>query len=140
MFKLHLLIGLITMLSSLIMASSTQFARISGHTVNGGYIYGHIYQSDETFLNMEKSYKTFVVNSESKDLFIIMPSLTPGDYAITLFQDQNNNKVLDANFIGIPKEPVALSNNHRPRFGPPKFLKAKVTIPSQNITLDFNFN
>ena len=69
-----------------------------------------------------------------------MPRLEPGDYAITLFQDSNNNKKLDTNFIGIPNEPVALSNNHRPRFGPPKFSKAKVTIPSQNITLDFNFN
>ena len=128
------------MLSTVMLATATQFARISGHTVNGGYIYGAIYQSDETFLNLEKSYKTFVVNSESKDLLIIMPRLEPGDYAITLFQDSNNNKKLDTNFIGIPNEPVALSNNHRPRFGPPKFSKAKVTIPSQNITLDFNFN
>jgi uncharacterized protein (DUF2141 family) len=33
-----------------------------------------------------------------------------GEYLIALFQDTNNNGVLDTNFLNFPKEPVGLSN------------------------------
>jgi uncharacterized protein (DUF2141 family) len=47
--------------------------------------------------------------------------LQPGEYAFSIFYDSNNNGKLDTNFIGIPKEPLALSNGARPKFGPPRY-------------------
>lgn len=58
----------------------------------------------------------------------IQLSLEPGEYALTAYHDENDNKKLDSNFIGIPSEPTGLSNNHRPRFGPPKYKKAAIDI------------
>ena len=35
----------------------------------------------------------------------------PGTYALSVFQDENNNGKLDTNFLGIPKEDWGFSNN-----------------------------
>lgn len=45
----------------------------------------------------------------------------PGRYSISVYLDENGNRKLDSNWLGIPKEPVGASNNPRPRSGPPRF-------------------
>lgn len=47
-----------------------------------------------------------------------------GAYAVTAYHDVNDNQKLDTNWIGIPKEPVAISNNAKGRLGPPKWKDA----------------
>jgi uncharacterized protein (DUF2141 family) len=47
--------------------------------------------------------------------------LPPGTYAVSVYEDINSNHKLDHNFIGIPREPVGVSNNPPPRLGPPHF-------------------
>ena len=57
--------------------------------------------------------------------------LPPGEYALSVFQDVDNDTKLKRNFIGLPKEPAALSNNLRPKFGPPRYKDAVFTIGDQ---------
>jgi uncharacterized protein (DUF2141 family) len=45
----------------------------------------------------------------------------PGDYAVLVHHDDNDNDKMDTNFIGIPKEPIGLSNSAVPKLGPPKY-------------------
>ncbi len=47
--------------------------------------------------------------------------LPPGSYAVTVYEDLNGNHKLDHNLLGIPREPVGVSNNPPARFGPPHF-------------------
>lgn len=47
-----------------------------------------------------------------------------GRYAITVIHDRNGNGRLDTNFLGIPREAVAVSRNPPPRRGPPRFADA----------------
>ena len=54
--------------------------------------------------------------------------LPEGEYAISLFHDENENKELDTNFIGIPKEAFGFSNNVLGLMGPPSFNKAKFKV------------
>ncbi len=54
--------------------------------------------------------------------------LPAGEYALSIFQDVDDDGKLKRNFIGIPKEPAGLSNNARPRFGPPKYQDAVFTV------------
>jgi uncharacterized protein (DUF2141 family) len=56
---------------------------------------------------------------------LMFEGLPPGTYAVSAAQDVNDNGKIDANFIGIPKEPVGVSNDAKGRFGPPKFEDAK---------------
>lgn len=50
---------------------------------------------------------------------IELNSVTPGTYALKVFQDLNGNGKLDTGWMGIPKEPYGFSNNAMGRFGPP---------------------
>ncbi|MFT4517814.1 MAG: hypothetical protein ACI9JM_000191 [Halioglobus sp.] len=60
--------------------------------------------------------------------------MLPGDYAATIFYDRNGSGKLDTNFIGVPKEPLALSNNAKAKFSPPKYSDAVFT-PTENPAL-----
>ena len=54
--------------------------------------------------------------------------VAPGTYAVALFHDENGNGKLDTNFLGIPNEGVGVSNNKKPRFGPPSWNDAKFNL------------
>lgn len=62
-----------------------------------------------------------------------------GDYALKLFHDTNGNDMLDTNFMGIPNEPYAFSNNAQARFGPPAYEKAKFSVNSSHTALRIDF-
>lgn len=71
---------------------------------------------------------TSVAGNRKDDSVSVELDLPPGEYALSVFQDLENDGKLARNFIGIPKEPAGLSNNLRPKFGPPRFKDAKFTI------------
>ena len=50
--------------------------------------------------------------------------LAPGKYALVAFHDENSNGKFDRNWLGMPKEGFAFSNNVRPVFSPPSFQAA----------------
>jgi uncharacterized protein (DUF2141 family) len=50
--------------------------------------------------------------------------LAPGKYALVAFHDENSNGKFDRNWLGLPKEGYAFSNNVRPVFSPPSFKAA----------------
>jgi uncharacterized protein (DUF2141 family) len=56
-------------------------------------------------------------------------AIPPGEYAFVSFQDINGNGEADFNFVGMPKEPFALSNDAGKKLvPPPDFDDAKVKI------------
>jgi uncharacterized protein (DUF2141 family) len=44
-----------------------------------------------------------------------------GDYAATIFHDENNNNKFDMNWMGMPLEGYGFSNNVKPMFKAPSF-------------------
>ena len=56
--------------------------------------------------------------------------LPPGRYAVIVFHDENDNGILDENFLGIPIEGYGFSNNATGFFGAPAFSAAAVTVRS----------
>ncbi|MCX8149609.1 MAG: DUF2141 domain-containing protein [Thermaurantimonas aggregans] len=65
--------------------------------------------------------KESIIPVENKKATIRYTDLTPGNYSVEAFHDQNNNGKLDTNPFGIPREPYGFSNNVRGSFGPPDF-------------------
>lgn len=49
----------------------------------------------------------------------LFADVKPGRYAVSVYQDLDNNEKLNRNFIGIPNEPYGVSG--KPGFGKPKF-------------------
>ena len=58
--------------------------------------------------------------------------LPPGFYGARVMHDLNDNGELDANFVGLPKEPYGFSNNATPNFGPPKWDDIKFQLDGNN--------
>ena len=59
----------------------------------------------------------------------------PGEYAISVHHDDNDNGKMDTNFIGIPKEPTGLSNGAVPKFGPPKYKDAAFRVGDEDLEM-----
>jgi len=76
-----------------------------------------------------------IINKKSETVF---NNLSPGEYAISVFHDENDNKKMDTNFLGIPKEGVGASNNARGHFGPPKYEDAKFIFNGSDQTISIS--
>lgn len=58
---------------------------------------------------------------DSSAMTFVVEGLQSGGYAVSIFHDKDDDGELNTNFIGIPTEPYAFSNNAKGRFGPPNF-------------------
>jgi uncharacterized protein (DUF2141 family) len=54
--------------------------------------------------------------------------LPEGDYAVSVFLDENANMKLDANVFGVPTELYGFSRNARSALGPPQFADAAFRV------------
>lgn len=95
-----------------------------------GSVFIVVYNSSSAWLGKETVLEREVVIADALDGELVRTDLElpPGDYAISIFYDRNGNGKLDTNFIGIPKEPIALSNNAKGRYGPPKYEDAVFSL------------
>ncbi len=82
--------------------------------------------SEKDFLEKSIQTKSIVVSGSK---VIVEFDLPPGEYAVSTYQDVNNNGKLDRYFIGKPKEPYGFSNNVKP-FGPPSYKDCKFNLTS----------
>lgn len=55
-------------------------------------------------------------------------AIPSGNYAVTLFHDENRNQRLDM-MMGIPREGFGFSGNPRIRFGAPRFRQVTIAVP-----------
>jgi uncharacterized protein (DUF2141 family) len=88
----------------------------------------NFYNAADKFLQKDQQAFRMVVKPEGKTELSIPVELAPGEWAVALTQDTNNNDKLDKNMLGIPTEPYAFSNNVRPRLAAPKFEECKFTV------------
>lgn len=65
---------------------------------------------------------------EARVVTLRLEGLGPGEYAVSVYQDRNGNRVLDKNFLGIPTESIGFSQNPVVRFGPPSFVDCKFKL------------
>lgn len=85
-----------------------------------------VYNSEGDF--MKKHYDVKKAKITGKEVVVVFENVKPGEYAVTLFQDLNENLKLDTNLVGMPKEPYGFSNNVMGNMGPPSFEQAKVKV------------
>jgi len=92
-----------------------------------------LYNKEADFLHQEQKYKGAEVKIDSTRVKYTFTDIPLGEYAITLFHDENSNGKMDRNFIGLPSEGTAFSNNIRPHFGPPKYEDAVFDLESDKV-------
>lgn len=66
---------------------------------------------------------------------VIFEGLPAGEYAISVFHDEDGDGALGKNFIGIPTEGYGTSNNQKPGLSHPSYEKARFFIVGGNVSL-----
>ena len=65
---------------------------------------------------------------ERDTIRLIFKDVPFGEFAISVFQDLNNNQALDRTRFSLPIEPFGFSNNPRLLLGPPSFKKCAFSV------------
>lgn len=81
-----------------------------------------LFDSANTFGDLRDPAMVVKLPLDGRDVYHI-EKIAPGEYALLIYFDENNNDRIDRNFIGIPKEPLGFSNNYQPK-GPPSYTHA----------------
>jgi outer membrane protein len=91
-----------------------------------GTIEFQLYDSANAFGALRNPAKSVRYNVNDNVPYLI-DDLPPGEYALLVYFDENDNKRIDKNFIGIPVEPIGFSNRYAPK-APPSFSRAAFVI------------
>lgn len=104
--------------------------RITGIKQGRGDIFIAVFNSEEGFPNDTKKAVEFLratpIDGKAE---LTVKTLPPGRYAIAMFQDTNNDGILNTNFLGIPKEGYGVSNNAFNTFSSPTYKDASFLYP-----------
>jgi uncharacterized protein (DUF2141 family) len=106
---------------------------IAGLNSDKGSLLVGVYSTKENFL--KKPFKSDVIKIINKKSMVIFKDIPKGAYAVSFVHDENDNKKMDTNFIGIPKEDFGCSNNATGFMGPPKYEDAKFQL-TENKTIN----
>jgi uncharacterized protein (DUF2141 family) len=100
-----------------------------------GNVYIAVYDSDSTWLSDETVIDKKVSVSDALDGELVRAELQlpPGEYALSVFYDEDSNGELNTNFIGQSKEPVGQSNNASAKFGSPSYEDAVFVLSAEPI-------
>ena len=111
--------------------------QISGLNSDKGTLLIALYDKKENFL--KKIFKGNAIKIKDKKSEVTFNKVPKGEYAVSFIHDENDNKKMDTNFLGIPKEDYGCSNNARGFMGPPKYDDAKFNLDSnKSITIKIN--
>jgi uncharacterized protein (DUF2141 family) len=84
---------------------------------------------------LKQPLRTATVAAQPGQVQLLINDLAPGDYAVSLFQDENGNGKLDKNLVGMPIEPYGFSNDAAGSNGPPGFEQARVQVGAAGNTV-----
>ncbi|RYZ48454.1 MAG: DUF2141 domain-containing protein, partial [Sphingobacteriales bacterium] len=127
MHKMRGLIAIIAVVltSSFQQGSESFILEVSGLRSTQGVLRISLYNQEKGFPeNPKAAFRTYTVPVSGARTAVNMGVLPPGRYAIALMHDENNNKKMDKNKLGIPREGFGFSNNPKIRFSAPSFEKA----------------
>ena len=101
---------------------------ISGISKIKGSLFIAVFRATDDFPVFGKQFKGIVKEVEGKSQNYNFDDLPEGEYALAIYQDENRNKILDKNLLGIPTEIYGFSNNARRTFSAPSFHEAKFKL------------
>lgn len=96
-------------------------------SVKGTLVIG-VFNSGKDFLKEGAAIKNYIFEVDGKSKQIIISDLPKGEYALSMYHDENSDGECNRNFLGIPKEGYGFSNNIKPKFSAPSFDECKFTL------------
>ena len=123
--------------ASMINAQNKLTVVVDGIEKSTGTVLVAVYDSDN-FLKKILYYGMAKVEQDREEVTIVIENIACGQYAVSVFHDENDNGQLDAGAFGIPIEKYGFSNNATGKMGPPAFRDCMFLVEEDveiNITL-----
>ncbi|MBL0741083.1 DUF2141 domain-containing protein [Chryseolinea lacunae] len=139
--KSRILITALVLFTTLAMAQNTLQVKIDHIKSSKGNIIVGLYDKGDNFPREAMDGK--IVKASKNGVVVVFENVKPGKYAVSTIHDENKNKDLDQNKLGIPKEGFGFSNNAMGAIGPPSFDKASIELTADqketNISIDMRY-
>ena len=110
-------------------------ANVNNINSNDGTMYYALYTSAESMMN-RKAIQRQMATVKDETSTITFTNVEVGVYSIVVFHDENNNKQMDFNDMGMPLEKYGVSNNATNPYGPPNFSDTKFDVIDTNLTFE----
>ncbi|MDR2773815.1 MAG: DUF2141 domain-containing protein [Tannerella sp.] len=82
---------------------------------------------------LKKPVYTGLVGAGREEASVVIEDVAPGEYAVSIFHDENGNYKLDVDTFGIPTEKTGFSNNAKGKMGPPKFTDCMIKVEEDSV-------
>jgi uncharacterized protein (DUF2141 family) len=92
-----------------------------------------IMQGESEFAGTRDPIAAVMARAQAGEMRFSLGALPAGDYAVRVMHDRNGNEELDTNFVGMPTEPWAFSNNATGRFGPPTWEDVRFSLQADTV-------
>ncbi|MCK4956598.1 MAG: DUF2141 domain-containing protein [Candidatus Cloacimonetes bacterium] len=107
---------------------------IDGFKSSKGQAIISVHDNEETFLDIATALKSWTQPIKDTKMRVVIDSLLPGEYAISVIHDEDKDgKLKQWFFVGPPKEGVGISQNQP---GIPKFDKSKFVLTDEDLEFD----
>jgi uncharacterized protein (DUF2141 family) len=100
-----------------------------------GKVFVTLWGSQETWLDDTKSLQNIGVPAMVGQITITFHDVAPGRYGVVTFHDENDNGEMDFNFLGMPTEGYAFSNDIRPFLSAPSFDSCAFDVGIDDVAL-----
>ena len=107
---------------------------LTGVEARGGHILASL-STEQTFMRRPGDYSARIEVSDAGDLNLVFTDVAPGDYALMVMHDANDNGEFDMAPSGMPDEGYAFSNGGAPLMGPPTFGMLKFTVGTADVSI-----
>ncbi len=120
----------LTLFSSLTAGAQTKYTvKVTNLGNKTGKLYVGWYGNADAFMKPQKTVFAKVVPVSNKsEILVEFDRIPAGQYAISVFLDENDNENLDTNLVGIPREKYGFSNNVMPAMRPATYQEAAFEV------------
>jgi len=95
-----------------------------------------LFDSNANYASKEKPFKGLSADIKDQKAECTFEEIPHGTYALKVYHDKNTNGLLDANFLGVPKEPYGFSHTTRGRFDQAKWDDAKFVFDTKSMSIE----
>lgn len=110
--------------------SASVIVTFTGFRDDSGHLLAEIFNRADGFpTNPDRALARVQADIVGGVAHVAFDNLPAGDYAVVGFHDENGDYVLQKNWLGIPTEGIAVSNDASHLTGPPHFDEARFVVP-----------
>lgn len=120
-FQTRCLLAIAAVLMPLVSLAADVNVRLENAPVEGTLVF-QVYDAADAFGDLRDPAREYFLPAAGDGVYSL-ENAGEGEMAVLVYHDENANGRIDKNFIGIPREPLAISNNYQPK-GPPSFSRA----------------